>query len=75
MRPVHENNAGIYHSVVQGLVQDVIKYLLREFRGKTLAEGIVEIQEFYVEKPDFLQIWQLDSRFHSLSIKLASVPS
>ncbi len=30
---------------------------------------VVELQEFYVGKRDFLQIWQLDSRFHSLLYK------
>ncbi|MFT8887386.1 MAG: GntR family transcriptional regulator [Ethanoligenens sp.] len=31
--------------------------------------SIVELQEFYVEKKDFLQVWQLDSRFHQLLYK------
>lgn len=31
--------------------------------------SIVELQEFYVEKKDILQVWQLDSRFHQLLYK------
>ncbi len=31
--------------------------------------GIVELQEFYVGKKDYLQVRQLDSRFHSLLYK------
>jgi DNA-binding GntR family transcriptional regulator len=28
--------------------------------------NIVELQEFYVSRGDFLQVWQLDTRFHEL---------
>lgn len=28
--------------------------------------SVVELQEFYVHKKDFWQVWQLDSRFHQL---------
>ena len=40
MRSVYENNAWIYHLVVYRLVQDMLKYLLRQLRWKSLTERI-----------------------------------
>ncbi|WP_458861857.1 GntR family transcriptional regulator [Acidaminobacterium chupaoyuni] len=31
-----------------------------------MLKQVVELQEFFVTKEDFLQVWQLDNRFHEL---------
>ncbi len=54
--------------VVEGLAakwasENTDEAVLEEMRG------IVELQEFYVNKKDYLQVRQLDSRFHSLLYK------
>lgn len=48
--------------------QYVTEQQLEEMRS------IVDLQAFYVEKEDFLQIWQLDSRFHSLLYNASGSP-
>ena len=40
MRSVYKNHAGIYHPVIQSLIQNVLKDLAAQFLRKTLAEGI-----------------------------------
>ena len=40
MGPVNENCAGVQHSVVQGLVENMLKYLTGQFIREALAESV-----------------------------------
>ena len=58
---------------VEGLAA---KWAAEHITDQQLEElrSVVELQEFYVEKRDFLQVWQLDSRFHCLLYDASGSP-
>lgn len=53
----------IIREYIEGLAA---KWAAKYMTGEQLEEmqGIVELQEFYANKNDYFQVWQLDSRFH-----------